>query len=168
MRRLFGLLKDRDADGSAARPAEAPPVETREAWSPDHDDAPAPAAPDRETAPDGGGGSASRVQRSLEGHPLKDQIITALKGVYDPEIPVNIYELGLIYDVQVSPENDIYIEMTLTAPGCPVAGQMPAMVQASIEEHVPEARDVEVEIVWDPPWTPDMMSEAAKLETGML
>ncbi|MGD9535723.1 MAG: DUF59 domain-containing protein [Alphaproteobacteria bacterium] len=104
----------------------------------------------------------------LEGHPLEDQIVTALRGVYDPEIPVNIYELGLIYDVKLSPENDIFIEMTLTAPGCPVAGQMPGMVQASIEANVPDARDVEVEIVWDPPWTPDRMSEAAKLETGML
>jgi FeS assembly SUF system protein len=166
MRRLFGLFKNRDAEGAARIAETPPPAETREAWSPDRDEA--PAAPGREAAPDEAGGGASRVQQSLEGHPLKDQIITALKGVYDPEIPVNIYELGLIYGVEVSPENDIYVEMTLTAPGCPVAGQMPAMVQASIEEHVPEAREVEVEIVWDPPWTPDMMSEAAKLETGML
>ncbi|MBM3482152.1 MAG: DUF59 domain-containing protein [Alphaproteobacteria bacterium] len=94
-------------------------------------------------------------------------MIAALKSVYDPEIPVDIYELGLIYDVQLSPENDVFVKMTLTAPGCPVAGQMPGMVRAAIEEHVPEARAVDVEIVWDPPWRPDMMSEGARLETGM-
>ena len=104
----------------------------------------------------------------IEGHALEEPIVAALKSVYDPEIPVNIYELGLIYGVTLSPENDIFVKMTLTAPGCPVAAQMPGMVRAAVEEHVPEARDVDVEIVWDPPWTPDMMSEAAKLETGML
>jgi FeS assembly SUF system protein len=170
MKRLFGMFKDRDTEGGAAAveaaPA-APLAETREAWSPDGESAAESAKPDAAHAAASEGGE-ERVLKSLEGHPLKERIVAALKGVYDPEIPVNIYELGLIYDVKVSPENDIYVEMTLTTPGCPVAGQMPGMVQASIEGQVPEARDIQVEIVWDPPWTPDMMSEAAKLETGML
>ena len=153
MKRLFGLLKDRGAGGGATAAA----AETREPWSPEG----------AQPAPAGSDVSAGPELLPLEGHPLEEQVLTALKGVYDPEIPVNIYELGLIYEVKVSPENDVFVKMTLTAPGCPVAGQMPGMVRASIEEHVPEARDVDVEIVWDPPWTPDLMSEAARLETGM-
>jgi FeS assembly SUF system protein len=159
MKRLFGLLKDRDPGGAAAAV-----TETREAWSPEGE-RPAPAAPEAaRAAPDT---SVDVELTPLEGHPLEAQILTALKGVYDPEIPVNIYELGLIYDVKLSPANDVFVKMSLTAPGCPVAGQMPGMVRASIEEHVPEARKIDVEIVWDPPWTPDRMSEAARLETGM-
>ncbi len=164
MKRLLGLLKDRASDGTAAEAAgvEASLPETREAWTPAGEAAPKPSAPAVKPVV-----SEGDAVLALEGHPLEEKILAALKGVYDPEIPVNIYELGLIYDVKLTPENDLFVKMTLTAPGCPVAGQMPGMVQASIEEHVPEAREIDVELVWDPPWTKDRMSEAAKLETGM-
>jgi FeS assembly SUF system protein len=168
MKRLFNLFKDRDAGNGAA----APPVpDPREAWRPEGVEpaaSPPVAAPALEAVGDQEGAVPPPVLLPLEGHPLEAAITEALRSVYDPEIPVNIYELGLIYAVMLSPEHVVFVKMTLTAPGCPVAGQMPGMVRAAIEEHVPEARAVDVEIVWDPPWTPDMMSEAAKLETGML
>jgi len=163
MRRLMSLFKDREASGAGSAAADP-----REPWSPDGEPKPA-VTPTAEA--DKPGAPAPRAEPadliSIEGHPLQEAMIAALKSVYDPEIPVDIYELGLIYDVQLSPENDVFVKMTLTAPGCPVAGQMPGMVRAAIEEHVPEARAVDVEIVWDPPWRPDMMSEGARLETGM-
>ncbi len=99
---------------------------------------------------------------------MEDQINAALKKVYDPEIPVDIYEMGLVYGVDISEEKDVIIRMTLTSPGCPVAGQMPSMVQHAVRTFVQGVRDVDVEIVWDPPWTPDLMSEAAKLELGFM
>jgi len=98
---------------------------------------------------------------------LKERIISALKSVYDPEIPVNIYELGLIYDIQINTDNDVFVKMTLTTPGCPVAEHMPNMVRSAIQERVVEVRTVNIEIVWEPSWRPDMMSEAARLEIGM-
>jgi FeS assembly SUF system protein len=94
------------------------------------------------------------------------KLVTALKTVYDPEIPVDIYELGLIYKVDVSDTKDIAVDMTLTAPNCPVAGEMPMMVKAALEE-VDGAGEVTVNMVFDPPWTPDKMSEEAKLELNM-
>lgn len=100
--------------------------------------------------------------------PLGPPILKALQSVYDPEIPVDIYQLGLIYSVEVSPEKDVSILMTLTTPGCPVAGQMPGMVEYAVQSQVEGVRDVEVEIVWEPPWTPDLMSEAARLELGFM
>ena len=99
---------------------------------------------------------------------LKKKVIDEIKKIYDPEIPVNIYELGLIYDINISNENIINIKMTLTAPGCPVAGDMPHWVSAAIESNISEVNEVNVEIVWDPPWSSDMMSEAARLELGYL
>jgi FeS assembly SUF system protein len=99
---------------------------------------------------------------------LEEQITAALKKVYDPEIPVDIYEMGLIYGVEVSEAKDVSIQMTLTSPGCPVAGQMPGMVEHAVHSFVEGVGDVEVEIVWDPPWTPDRMSEAAQLELGFM
>ncbi len=99
---------------------------------------------------------------------IDEQIVAALKKVYDPEIPVDIYEMGLVYGVEVSPEKDVAIQMTLTSPGCPVAEQMPGMVEHAVHHFVEGVRDVEVEIVWDPPWTPDRMSEAAQLELGFM
>ncbi len=98
---------------------------------------------------------------------LEPHIIDALKGVYDPEIPVNIYDLGLIYRIDVSPDRDVEVDMTVTAPGCPVAQTFPMMVEQAIEA-VPGVRSARVEIVWDPPWTPERMSEAARLELGWL
>lgn len=94
------------------------------------------------------------------------KLITALKTVYDPEIPVDIYELGLIYKVDVADNMDVKVDMTLTAPGCPVAGEMPLMVQSALET-VEGIGKVDVELTFEPPWTPDNMSEAAKLELNM-
>jgi FeS assembly SUF system protein len=96
---------------------------------------------------------------------LRLSVIDALRGVYDPEIPVNIHELGLIYRCDVSPEGNVAIDMTLTAPACPVAGEMPGMVENAVRA-VPGVGDVKVELVWDPPWDQSMMSEAARLELG--
>jgi FeS assembly SUF system protein len=92
-------------------------------------------------------------------------VTEVLKTVYDPEIPVNIYELGLIYDLDVSPEGAVRIKMTLTSPACPVAGSLPPEVQAKVEK-VPGVTSAEVEVVWDPVWNPGMMSEAARLQLG--
>lgn len=94
-------------------------------------------------------------------------VVAALKTVYDPEIPVDIYELGLIYKVDLSEERLLSVEMTLTAPGCPVAGEMPGWVEAALRS-VEGVDDVKVNMVFDPPWTPDRMSDEAKLELGYL
>lgn len=98
---------------------------------------------------------------------LREHIVEALRNIYDPEIPVNIYDLGLIYNLEVSEEGDARLEMTLTAPGCPVAQTFPGAVEAAIRA-VPGVREASVELVWDPPWTMERMSEAAKLQLGML
>ena len=97
---------------------------------------------------------------------ITDQLIEKLKTVYDPEIPVDIYELGLIYKVDVSDDRDIAIDMTLTAPGCPVAGEMPGWVEDAVRE-VPGVRNVKVDLVFDPPWGPSRMSDEAKLQLNM-
>ena len=94
------------------------------------------------------------------------ELIAALKTVYDPEIPVDIYELGLIYKVDVADNKDVTIDMTLTAPGCPVAGEMPGMVKDAVKT-VKGIGEVKVNMTFDPPWTPDRMSEEAKLELNM-
>ncbi len=97
---------------------------------------------------------------------LTDQLIEKLKTVFDPEIPVDIYELGLIYKVDVSDDKDVAIDMTLTAPGCPVAGEMPGWVEDAVRE-IEEIRSVKVELVFDPPWDPSRMSDEAKLALNM-
>jgi FeS assembly SUF system protein len=97
---------------------------------------------------------------------LQEKIIAALKTCYDPEIPVNIHELGLIYDVAVSPEGKVHIKMTLTSPACPAAGSLPPEVQRKVKE-VPGVSDAQVEVVWDPIWTPARMTEAARLQLGI-
>ena len=97
---------------------------------------------------------------------LTDKLIDRLKSVYDPEIPVDIYELGLIYKVDVSDDKDVAIDMTLTAPGCPVAGEMPGWVEDAVRE-IPEIRSVKVDLVFDPPWDPSRMSDEAKLQLNM-
>ena len=97
---------------------------------------------------------------------LGQRVFDALRTVYDPEIPVNILDLGLIYRVDVDHEGDVEIDMTLTAPGCPVAGEVPGMVEDAVAP-VEDVRSVSVEIVWDPPWNPSRMSEAAKVELDM-
>jgi FeS assembly SUF system protein len=97
---------------------------------------------------------------------IEAEIVEALKTVYDPEIPVNIYEMGLIYDLNVEPGGRVQIKMTLTSPGCPVAGTLPGEVKDKVES-VPGVAAAEVEVVWDPVWNPSMMSEAARLQLGM-
>ena len=97
---------------------------------------------------------------------LENGIVEALKTVFDPEIPVNIYELGLIYDIDIQEEGKVQVKMTLTAPGCPVAGTLPGEVRAKVES-VPGVNSADVELVWDPAWNPSMMSEAARLQLGM-
>ena len=97
---------------------------------------------------------------------LTDQLVEKLKTVYDPEIPVDIYELGLIYKVDVSDDKDVAIDMTLTAPGCPVAGEMPGWVEDAVRE-IAEIRNVTVDLVFDPPWDPSRMSDEAKLALNM-
>jgi FeS assembly SUF system protein len=101
------------------------------------------------------------------GEALREPIIAALRNVHDPEIPVNIYDLGLIYKIDIADGGDIAIDMTLTAPACPVAGMMPVMVKDAVKT-VEGVGEVEVELVWDPPWSPDTMSDEAKLQLGML
>ena len=97
---------------------------------------------------------------------LKDQIIAEIKKIYDPEIPVNIYELGLIYDVKVENKNTAKVKMTLTSPNCPVAESLPKEVKDGIMQ-VEGIDKVDLDLVWDPPWTKDMMSDAAKLELNL-
>lgn len=98
---------------------------------------------------------------------MEDDIVLALRQVYDPEIPVNVYDLGLIYDVQVDADGQVFIKMTLTAPNCPIADDVVAQVREAVAD-VPGVKDVEVELVFEPEWTTDRMSEEAKLELGML
>ena len=97
---------------------------------------------------------------------LKEKIIKEIKKVYDPEIPVNIYELGLIYKIEISDKNAVNIDMTLTTPNCPVADSLPKMVKDNIMK-IKDVSDVKLNLVWDPPWTKDKMSEAAKLELNL-
>ena len=97
---------------------------------------------------------------------LKNKIITEIKKIYDPEIPVNIYELGLIYKIEISEENNVLIEMTLTSPNCPVAESLPNSVKENIL-NISEIKNVDLKLVWDPPWTKEKMSEAAKLELNL-
>jgi FeS assembly SUF system protein len=97
---------------------------------------------------------------------LTDKLVEQLKTVFDPEIPVDIYELGLIYRVDVSDERDVVVDMTLTAPGCPVAGEMPGWVQEAVEV-IPEVKSCTVNLVFDPPWDQSMMSDEAKLQLNM-
>ncbi len=101
-----------------------------------------------------------------EGASLEEKVIAVLRTVFDPEIPVNIHELGLIYDLKVSPEGAVAIRMTLTSPACPVAGALPEEVRQKVAA-VPGVTDAKVELVWDPPWDMSRMSEAAQLQLGL-
>ncbi len=98
---------------------------------------------------------------------IESQVVEAAKSVYDPEIPVNIYELGLIYDVKVEDSGLVQVVMTLTAPGCPAAGSLPLEVEDAIRG-IGGVSDVKLDVVWDPPWTIDRMTDEAKLELGLL
>ena len=97
---------------------------------------------------------------------LKEKIVSEIKKIYDPEIPVNIYELGLIYKIEIDDTNKVEVEMTLTSPNCPVAESLPKMVKDNVLK-IEEVSDVDLKLVWSPPWTKDMMSEAAKLELNL-
>ncbi|RYG92004.1 SUF system Fe-S cluster assembly protein [Loktanella sp. IMCC34160] len=110
---------------------------------------------------------APLIQPSSTDHPLYDSIVEACRTVYDPEIPVNIYDLGLVYTIDINDENEVKIIMTLTAPGCPVAGEMPGWISDAIGP-VAGVKDVEVELTWEPQWGMDMMSDEARLELGFM
>jgi FeS assembly SUF system protein len=110
---------------------------------------------------------APLIAPSSTEHPLYDAVVEACRSVYDPEIPVNIYELGLIYTVDINDESEVNIKMSLTAPGCPVAGEMPGWVAEAIEP-LAGVKTVDVELVWEPPWGMDMMSDEARLELGFM
>jgi len=97
----------------------------------------------------------------------EEQVVEILKTIYDPEIPVNIYDMGLIYGIDIRDDGGVDIEMTLTSPACPVAGTLPPEVEVKIRDGIEGVTSAKVEIVWDPPWTPDKMSDAAKLQLGM-
>jgi FeS assembly SUF system protein len=122
-----------------------------------------------ETAPaaDTSGTAKAQPAGDTDTEALRQAVIEVLSTITDPEIPVNIYELGLVYDVDVNAEGDVHVLMTLTTPNCPVAESMPGEVEYRVGT-VPGVRAVYVELVWDPPWTPDRMSEAAKLELGFI
>ncbi len=111
---------------------------------------------------DSGAGPQGEVDESV----IHDRVVDALRTIYDPEIPVNIYDLGLIYRVEVK-GRFVAVDMTLTAPGCPVAQTFPGMVEGTVRL-VPGVEDAVVELVWDPPWRQDMISEAARLELGLI
>jgi FeS assembly SUF system protein len=134
----------------------------------------------RENSPVGSGGEGASRRASIiewlnhveigvttDPVALKAQVIEALRGVYDPEIPVNIYDLGLVYRCDVDDNGVVEVDMTLTAPGCPVAQSFPGTVEAAIRK-VPGVTAARVDLVWDPPWCPDRLSDEAKLELGLL
>jgi len=107
------------------------------------------------------------IAPSTTEHALYDAVVDCCRSVYDPEIPVNIYDLGLIYTIQISPENEVRVVMSLTAPGCPVAGEMPGWVADAIEP-LAGVKQVGVELTWEPQWGMEMMSDEARLELGFM
>ena len=107
------------------------------------------------------------IAPSTPDHPLYDSVVEACRSIYDPEIPVNIYDLGLIYRVAIDGDGNVAIDMSLTAPGCPVAGDMPGWVADAVEA-LPGVKQVDVDLTWEPPWGMDMMSDEARLELGFM
>ena len=110
--------------------------------------------------------ASSARKESITMNDLKSKVISEIKKIYDPEIPVNIYELGLIYKIEIKNESDVFIEMTLTTPNCPVAESLPKSVKDNIKK-IEGVNEVELKLVWDPPWSKDKMSESAKLELNL-
>ena len=110
---------------------------------------------------------APLIRPSTTDHPLYESVVEACRTVFDPEIPVNIFDLGLIYTIEISEDASVNIVMTLTAPGCPVAGEMPGWVADAVEA-MPGVRDVQVAMTFDPPWGMEMMSDEARLELGFM
>jgi FeS assembly SUF system protein len=109
--------------------------------------------------------AAGKPADAISAKLLEGKVIEVLQTIFDPEIPVNIHELGLIYVIDVQPDNSVLIKMTLTAPACPVAGTLPGEVEQKVNA-IPEVKEAKVELVWDPPWTREMMSESALLTLG--
>jgi FeS assembly SUF system protein len=107
------------------------------------------------------------IAPSSTDHPLYEAVVEACRSVHDPEIPVNIYDLGLVYVIAIDGESNVEISMTLTAPGCPVAGEMPGWVADAVSA-IPGVKTVNVELVWEPPWGMDMLSDEARLELGFM
>ena len=107
------------------------------------------------------------IKPSSTDHPLYDNVVEACRSVYDPEIPVNIYDLGLVYTIEINDENEVNVLMSLTAPGCPVAGEMPGWVADAIEP-LAGIKQVQVDLIWEPQWGMDMMSDEARLERGFM
>ncbi len=107
------------------------------------------------------------IAPSTPEHPLYEQVVEACRTVHDPEIPVNIYDLGLVYRIAIDAESNVEIDMTLTAPGCPVAGEMPGWVADAVEP-IPGVKTVNVMLVWEPPWGMEMLSDEARLELGFM
>jgi FeS assembly SUF system protein len=110
---------------------------------------------------------APLIAPSTTDHPLYDQVVEACRTVFDPEIPVNIFDLGLVYTIRIDDENAVAITMTLTAPGCPVAGEMPGWVADAVEP-IAGVKQVDVQMTFDPPWGMNMMSDEARLELGFM
>ena len=110
---------------------------------------------------------AALIRPSTTDHPLYEQVVEACRSVVDPEIPVNIFDLGLIYTIDITSENEVDVTMSLTAPGCPVAGEMPGWVADAIEP-LPGVKQVNVQMTFDPPWGMEMMSDEARLELGFM
>jgi len=107
------------------------------------------------------------IKPSSTDHPLYDNVVEACRSVYDPEIPVNIYDLGLVYTIEINDQNEVNVLMSLTAPGCPVAGEMPGWVADAIEP-LAGIKQVQVDLIWEPQWGMDMMSDEARLELGFM
>jgi FeS assembly SUF system protein len=152
------IMSDRQSQGQTPSPASATDFA-----------APAPIAPPPAVAPEAAPAlvpaptaHTDTIARKL----LEGRVIEVIKSIYDPEIPVNIYDLGLIYDIQIDDTNAVKVKMTLTAPACPVAGTLPGEVETKIES-ISEVRTADVELVWDPPWDRSRMSEEAMLTLGM-
>jgi FeS assembly SUF system protein len=129
--------------------------------------APPPASPPPAASTPAAPAPADATESRLASPPpdLREQVVETLQSVYDPEIPVNVYDLGLVYDVDVSPEGDVAIRMTLTSPACPVAGTLPPEVEQKVRA-IPGVRSAKVDVVWDPPWDRSKLSEAARLQLG--
>ncbi|EPX79959.1 SUF system Fe-S cluster assembly protein [Litoreibacter arenae] len=110
---------------------------------------------------------APLIKPSSTDHPLYENVVEACRSVYDPEIPVNIYDLGLVYTIDINDQNEVSIIMTLTAPGCPVAGEMPGWLAEAVEP-LDGVKQVDVDLTWEPPWGMEMMSDEARLELGFM
>jgi FeS assembly SUF system protein len=156
------LRQEAQQEAESKRADSAAPAAQRATPSP-----PAAGLPQIRTALDPSHAAAHDPNLTPEQRAVEQKVIDALRTIYDPEIPVNIYELGLIYSVKVDTESRVHVRMTLTAPACPVAGTLPGEVETRIEA-IPEVKSATVELVWEPQWDRSMMSEAAMLQLGFL